>query len=311
MKLGKRPFILLPLVLAFVAFVLSMLALFAGHKKGFMEDYDIVRLNTSMVGHNLLGKSSADKNNQDGEKKKGGGGMLGDIQGWLDDKKDDAKDKINEVTGKIADKVAKKIGIKEWYSLHVMDSCEGYYSPNSTVPDAGLNVTNCASSSPGNRFNLSQILDHELQAGPLKLNLASINWPDSIQENLDKLNRAILSLFLVYAIGAGLSGLAVLCSIVAYWKPDVGRIVLVNLAVASPGFLSLFIGSIIATAAANTGVKAINMVGRAVGLSATRGPKFHTLTWVSTGFMGFVALFWLVQFFAVRRSRKRRELSEK
>ncbi|KAG5921129.1 hypothetical protein E4U42_005964 [Claviceps africana] len=309
MKLAPRQLvILLPIVLTLVTFILSMLALYAGHEKGFMEDYAIVRLDTSKIGHNILGASS-EKNKKDGEKKNARD-LLGDFKNWVGDKKDDAKDKINEVTGKIADKVVKGLGIKDWYSLHVMNSCEGYWSPNSTVPDAGLNITNCSSSSPDDRFNLSKILDKEIKAGPIDLNLARMRL-DTVQEKLDKLSRAILSLFVIYAIGAGLSGLAFLCSIVAFWKPDLGRIVLVNFVVSAPGFLTLFIASMIVTVAANTGVTAINKVGGIIGLSAAKGTKFYTLTWVSTGFMGFIALFWLVQFCAVRKSTKRRGFSEK
>lgn len=102
-----------------------------------------------MVGHNLLDKVTDNKGgDKSGDKK---GGLLGDIKGWLDDKKGDAKDKINDVTGKIADKLAKKIGVKEWYSLHIMDSCEGYFAPNATAVNAGLNITNCTSSSPARK----------------------------------------------------------------------------------------------------------------------------------------------------------------
>jgi len=45
---------LFPLACAIVAFVLSMLCLFAGHKPGFMEEYHIVTLNTSTLGHDLI-----------------------------------------------------------------------------------------------------------------------------------------------------------------------------------------------------------------------------------------------------------------
>lgn len=161
------------------------------------------------------------------------------------------------------------------------------------------------------RFNLSQILDKELTAGPVKLNLANIKWPDSIQETLDDINQAILGVFVIYAIGAGFSGLAFLSSILALWKPDLRRVVLANFVISSLGFLSLLIGSIVVTVAANKGVKDLNKAGEKVGLSATTGTKFYTLSWISTSFMGIVALFWLGQFCAVRRDRKRRGLNEK
>jgi hypothetical protein len=44
MKPLGRYFVLLPVALATVSFVLSMLGIFAGHKPGFMEDYAVVRV---------------------------------------------------------------------------------------------------------------------------------------------------------------------------------------------------------------------------------------------------------------------------
>lgn len=44
MQVNGRFFILLPVTLTLVSFVLSMLALFAGQKQGFMEDYAVVRV---------------------------------------------------------------------------------------------------------------------------------------------------------------------------------------------------------------------------------------------------------------------------
>ncbi|KAG6007547.1 hypothetical protein E4U21_005848 [Claviceps maximensis] len=310
MKLGApgRPVILLPMVLTLVAFIFCMLVLYAGHEKGFMEEYAIVRLDTSQIGHNILGKSS-------GKKKKGDQEIntrrsIGDLWNKFSDKKDDIKDKVNEVTGQIADKVIKGLGIKEWYSLHVMNSCEGYWSPNATVMDPGLNVTNCSSSSPNDRFNLTKILDKETKVGPIDFNPARM-LPDSIQTKLDRLAGAILSLFIFYAIGAGLSGLAFLCSIVAFWKPDLGRVVLMNLVFSLPGFGAMFIANLVVTICANMAVTTINELGGIIGLSAAKGTKFYTLAWVTTGFMGFVALFWLGQFWKVRRNRKRRGCNEK
>ncbi|KAK2606124.1 hypothetical protein QQS21_003519 [Conoideocrella luteorostrata] len=308
MKLSGRLIILLPMVLAVVAFVLSMLSLFAGHKQGFMEDYAIVRLNTSMIGHGLLDDKKSTDKGKDGDKK---GGLLGDVKDWWDDKKGDAKDKINDVTGHIADKLAKKIGVSEWYSLHVMDSCEGFYAPNTTAPNPGFNITNCTSSGPSDRFNLTEIVDKELKVGPLKLNLADIKWPDSIQDSIDSLNSALLALFIFYALGAGFSGLSALCSLFAIWKPDLRRMALINFVIASLGFLSILIGSIIVTVAANTAVKSLNKVGEKIGMSAIKGTKFYILSWVATGFMGIVMLFWMGKFWVVRRERKRLGFSEK
>ncbi|KAH6666390.1 actin cortical patch SUR7/pH-response regulator pali [Halenospora varia] len=45
-----------PLLFAFVAFVLGLLCMFAGNKPGFMEDYHIVTINTTVVGTQIVQK---------------------------------------------------------------------------------------------------------------------------------------------------------------------------------------------------------------------------------------------------------------
>lgn len=52
MKIAGRLVVIFPLLLAIVSFVLAMLCLFAGHKKGFMEDYAIVRVSTYIIYRN-------------------------------------------------------------------------------------------------------------------------------------------------------------------------------------------------------------------------------------------------------------------
>ncbi|UNI21846.1 hypothetical protein JDV02_007798 [Purpureocillium takamizusanense] len=298
-----RFLVLAPLVLALVSFVLTSLTLFAGQKKGFMEDYAVVRLNTSMVGHNVLNKSDKSKGGDDG--------VLGSVKGWIDDKKDAAKDKINDVTGNVADKLAGKLGISEWYSLHIMDSCDGSFSPSPTAEDVTLTVTNCSSASPAHRLNLTDMLNHGLGVGPLKLNLADIDWPDGVQDKLDVLNDALLGLFVLYALAMGFSGLAMFANTAALVLPPQGPppfsyrppVVLANLVLGALGALSCLIGSIVVSVAGRKGVREINDKGARVGLSAERGTKFYVLTWISTGFMMGVAVFWLAQFMALRRKK--------
>jgi hypothetical protein len=44
----------------------------------------------------------------------------------------------------VTDAIAKELGIKEWYSLHLMDMCEGTYKPNATAKGAAKNVSRCS-----------------------------------------------------------------------------------------------------------------------------------------------------------------------
>lgn len=148
------------------------------------------------------------------------------------------------------------------------------------------------------------MLDHGLSVGPLKLNLADINWPDSVQDKLDVLNDALLGLFVLYALAMGFSGLAMFTNAAAFLLPGRPPVVLANLVLGALGGLSCLIGSIVVSVAGGKGVREINDKGARIGLSAERGIKFYILTWISTGFMLGVAVFWLAQFMALRRKKK-------
>lgn len=152
----------IPLIFSMVSFVLTMLALFAGSKKGFMEDYHIIVFNTSTLGHNFI-ESLADGNSSASSTattasatatttSKSGilggiGGIISTIEasatavvGSMESK---AASILNDVGNDVADKLADELGIEQFYTLHVMDLCEGEYSPNATSSNPSYNVTNC------------------------------------------------------------------------------------------------------------------------------------------------------------------------
>ncbi|PHH79861.1 hypothetical protein CDD80_3594 [Ophiocordyceps camponoti-rufipedis] len=54
MILQSRPAIFLNLLVTFIAFILVILALAAGNRKGFMEEHSIIRFDTSALGGNLV-----------------------------------------------------------------------------------------------------------------------------------------------------------------------------------------------------------------------------------------------------------------
>jgi hypothetical protein len=156
----------IPLTLSIVGVVLSMLCLFAGSKPNYMENYYIVNLNTSGLGNDLLAKlnpasitSAIDAPfvpevcNQTNPAKKIACEARNKVAEatWNSDAgraaREKASDLIDSATAEaneLIDKAAKKLGIKEFYSLHLMNMCEGYYKPNASTPNAGTNVTECS-----------------------------------------------------------------------------------------------------------------------------------------------------------------------
>lgn len=57
----------------------------------------------------------------------------------------DIGSELDSIVGDVADKLAGELGIKEWYSMHLMNMCEGIYTPNATAPRARLNISSCTS----------------------------------------------------------------------------------------------------------------------------------------------------------------------
>ncbi|KAM0328140.1 hypothetical protein ACHAQA_005546 [Verticillium albo-atrum] len=291
--------VILPFLLSVAAFVISFLLLFAGHKEGFMEEYALVRINMSTLGYDVLANSDI-LDGSDQEEDRGG------IGGFLDDLQEDATDFLNEIANDVADRLADELGISQWYSLHLMTLCSGDFTPNATDPDAGLNVTGCTKQSPANRVNLTEILDNELELGPLGISLADINWPDAIQDQIDKVNDALLAVFILYAIAIGFSGLAILGAVAAFLlDPRRTLAAVLNFVFALIAAIVLLAGSIGIMIGARKASKELNKVGEDVGVSAESGERFIMLSWAAFAVMAVAVIYWVTMFCLGRREKKR------
>ncbi|KAI0470149.1 actin cortical patch SUR7/pH-response regulator pali [Xylaria cf. heliscus] len=283
-----------PVLISFVTFVLVLIALLAGTgpQKESLEPYHIIAVNLSNFGQDLVPsptKSDPKPSHTSSSS------LLGQIEDGARGLGQDISDGINNVTDGIADKVTKELGISQWYSLHVMTACEGMFSPNVSSPGAWYNLTNCTAQKPGLRLNLSEILDHEIEAGPLKLNLNQLPIPEKVQDAVDIVNDALLAILVFYALSSGLAGLSFLVSLavlVLLRKKVTKPIVWANVGIAGLGAFFLLIGSAVITYVNNKGVEEINNAGKDVGISGIKGTKLITLSWVSFGLMAFTALYW-------------------
>lgn len=293
--------VLAPMALAIVAFILSMLCLFAGNKPGFLEEYNIITLNTSTLGYNLIPDINGEEPTDT---------VLPDfLDGLIDDAADKTTDTLNKIGNKIADELADQLGIHEWYSLHVMDMCFGTFRPNATAKGASKNGTRCTTDIAMNNFDITALLEKELEDGPANITLADIKWPDAIQNGLDGLNTAFDAAFILYCIGIGAAGLSILTSLIS---PFIDRRIfsLANGALAGLSFFCLLITSIIITIVQNKATGLINKHGNDIGLYAYKGQKFLILTWVAVAAM-FVSLVLWAALFCVGRKKEKREYTEK
>lgn len=158
----------IPAVLSAISFTLTMLALFAGYKRGFMEDYHIMVFNTSTLGHNFLSQiagSDSSSSSSSTTSSAAAATMTASNDGFpnplsvlssleatatavLGSLESSAASIVNDIGNDVADKLADELGIDQFYTLHVMDLCQGDYAPNATAKGAWMNVTECTSKDP-------------------------------------------------------------------------------------------------------------------------------------------------------------------
>ncbi|KAK7956877.1 sur7 protein [Apiospora aurea] len=298
-KSTGRAFVLCPLLFSAAAFALALVALFAGSKPGQMEDYHIISINMSNFGHDLVPTPTSGGSDPTSTDDGGIGGFFSSVVATIESS---VSDELNKISNDIADKLSAEIGISQWYSLHVMNACEGNYAPNATSPGAWFNQTNCTAQEAGFQFNLSSVLDREIEVGPLDLNPADLKIPEGIQEAINYLNGFLLAIFALYVIGIGFSGIVFLLCIGAL---TIGPSTLFSVAsaiTATLAALALGIASAISTAIAKKGASEINDKGDDVGISAKAGGKFMIITWVAFGSIVVALISWIGIWLKNRRS---------
>jgi len=289
---------------------MGMLCLFAGHKPGFMEDYHIVSLNTSTLGHELIDIPSATTTGSGSAPTSIGSWLTGTVKNLTNEASDKIEEELNDIVGDIADKLAEELGIHQWYSLHLMNLCEGTYAPNATAKHAKKNVTKCTKQTAMYHFDISKQLEEELHVGKYNVSLTDIDWPDTIQKGINALNVAMDATFVLYAIGIAAAGLAIITSIIAFFLHGSRLISFGNWGLSTLSFFAFLIPSIIVTIAQKKFTHVINKYGNEIGVYAYRGGKYLTLTWVATAVMFLAATAWVFEF-CIGRKNQQRQYTEK
>jgi len=278
------------LTFTFVAFVVTIVCIFAGNHAGYLEDTHLLTLNTSMLGEFTFNKTGSDENN---------GGLLSKTKGKLNNAENEVKNDIQEFVNGAIKSIAEALDIHDFYSMHMLDYCEGYYEPgpvaNATNSDITKNVTYCSNPAKFFTFDPANILTLELKHG---INLSDLNWPQEVDDAVKAVRVSMRAMFVLYCLAVGLTGLGFFTSIVSMLTH--GKVsTMVNAMIAFLACFTLLISSSVATGVARKIVGAVNHYGNKVGVEAYLGIKFLALTWVSTVLMLFSTLLWLV---LVRRS---------
>ncbi|POS75664.1 SUR7 protein [Diaporthe helianthi] len=334
-------------LLTMVSFVLVMLTIFAGNKPGFMEDYHILYFNTSALGENLIPNLKArtpmpeptappallDRFHATPEKRIDIGGALNDAGNAVGDGINQAGsavggvataaasaatkaagkglDALQDIQNDIADKLAQELGIKEFYSIHLVDLCQGNFSPKPTDPDATFDVENCTEPFNYNLLNVTALLDKQLGVGPFQLNLADLGLTNEIQDKLEDIPKIIQAIVAMYIIAAMFVLLSIFgsCGAIALIPNPAGRtIVMGNLGLSGMAVFFLLIGNLITTIGSGVVVDKVTDLGDGIGLSAVRGGKFMALSWGAFALMLLTVFYWAYEFFAEKKRAHNRAI---
>ncbi|KAI1291670.1 actin cortical patch SUR7/pH-response regulator pali [Xylaria venustula] len=197
--------------IAVVTLVLTTLALTAGKNPGFMENYHILLLNTSTLGQNLILTPTNGKSDLSPTSCGPLGGALGKLcagaTAAIRSVVSSGFAELSSIENDIADKLAKKIRVQQWYSLHVMDVCQGTFTLNATTSGAGYNVTS--------------------YIGPLHLNLAKLGFTKNLQDKLDNISGQFQTLAGFYILAVAFSA-NLIVALLAAFVLFVGNIIVVE-----------------------------------------------------------------------------------
>ncbi|KAF3766356.1 hypothetical protein M406DRAFT_339597 [Cryphonectria parasitica EP155] len=282
--------IAIPLVFSIAAFILSLLSLLAGYKKGFMDDYNLITFNTSSLGSSAV-SSIISSGSIDGVT------IPSSVATALE----------GALSGEIADTLATELGIGEFYTVHAMDFCQGDYSPNATVPSASHNVTNCTTPMDFSAYNFTSKLNEELSLGPFAFTLSELGVSDSVQEKLALVPKVAKALAAVFIASVGLTGLAMITSLAGFLLiPRAGRLLsFLNVCIAFWAMILLLASSLVATIAPRIVAEEIaNNGGDDIGLEVDYNMKLASLTWAAFALMVLSLAYWFVEFIVENKQAK-------
>lgn len=251
-------------------------------------------LNTSRIGTNVFNTSSSSSSSSN---------ILSSI--W-----DNITNSIESSINSEINSLAQDLGLHDFYSAHLLDYCEGYYTPtsipNTTIPPSSIrqNVTFCSNRTSFFHFDPSAALQTELNKSHTGLTLQDLHWPSAVASGIHTLRVAQKAAFVLYCLAAGLTLLAALASLVSFFVH--GRVsAFVDISLWTLAFVASALASAITTAVARKASHVVNKYGEGIGVSATRGGRFMALTWVASGLCFLNVWVWVFECLRGRRRANR------
>lgn len=251
-----------------------------------------------MLGHILV--QSGDDGDQQSTN-----GFIDSLGGQLDGLKDSTTDAAKDLAGDAADEIVAKLNLPEWYSLHVLSTCQGTYSSGAADSTPQVDVCTrhvggkftdlytfiCLQSAGGLSF--TKRLAQELSKGPVDIDLQDLGWTRKVDKGLAVINAALLCLFGLCLTSTVFCGLAICGSLVAAVRPDRRVTLLFNLLPSAVSTLVMLAAGIEAAVAVAKGASEIPDVD-VTGIEVDQG-KFIAPALACCGVMFLNVVFWAVR----------------
>ncbi|GME28883.1 Sur7 protein [Neofusicoccum parvum] len=202
---------------------------------------------------------------------------------------------VYQQTGAITGGASVTTGKHQWYSIHIMNYCQGNFTS-----DGSRRLDECSKSTAFFAINPVSLASSKT-LGPFQL-----SFSQTITDVGGKIENAYQAIFFFLCMGIAATGLEFLLgAIIAVTdsrKLTHGtRVSLVNLGLACIALLGLGLSSGVITGVLIETVQKINDIGADIGISAKRGDKFLWMAWSSTVLMFITAIVWFMDYYVERK----------
>ncbi|ATY63870.1 Actin cortical patch SUR7 pH-response regulator [Cordyceps militaris] len=308
------------LVFTFISFILAAITLFAGRDTGTLENYAVLRVNVSLAPRAVIelgiDQLTGGQNSRSVER------MAPRSANWLENVSSGLRDLLGDIEKNITDVVTqgidtfvddavaeakRQLNISDWYSLHVLSTCQGDFTPNASVSNPGRHTTSCVGD-VRHRFNIAAVLDQQFQIGNRNVSLGDLDWTDSIRKRVNGINDNLYALVILMSLAFGLLGATLFSTAAIIAWPTNKCLVLATL------ILTALAGSIIAgasiaiTVQSSSEIRDLNRKTARIGIITTSGEQFLAIIWTLMALTTIVALTWQVLYVLVRRDARRAEI---
>ena len=149
----------------------------------------------------------------------------------------DAQGGVNDLISDTAGKFSAALNLPDFYAVHVMNFCKGFFELKDDRDDEAKNTTFCSDRDALFHFNLTHVVQKSL---PDAITLKDIHWPEKIGYGSRVLKVANMVMVILYAVGVALTGIAALAAVYSAFS-DGSISVCANLVM---GIVSSFVTSI-------------------------------------------------------------------